>query len=115
MKTLLALLLLIPSLSLGNNFIYLKCDYTTQDHSITWELDLEKNIYLYDGHFYYDELIITDQHYTINFYRDPDGTWLRFQNIIDRYTLEMREEKFKSDGLMEEIQLANCELLDKKI
>ena len=57
MKTLLVLLLLIPSLSLGNNFIYLKCDYTTQDHSITWELDLEKNIYLYDGHFYYDELI----------------------------------------------------------
>ena len=60
MKTLLALLLLIPSFCWSKNFIYLSCDYTTQDHSITWELDLENNIYLYDGHFYYDELIITD-------------------------------------------------------
>jgi len=106
-------LLLIPILSWSNNFIYLKCDYTTQDHSITWELDLEKNIYRYDGHFYYDELIINDQFYTINFYLGE--TWLRFQNIIDRYTLKMREEKFKEDGVMEEIQLADCELLEKKI
>lgn len=112
MKKLLILLLLIPSLSWGKNFIYLKCDYTTQDHSITWEIDLEKKIYRYDRHFYYDELIITDQFYIINFYLGE--SWLRFQNIIDRYTLEMREEKFKEDGLMEEIQLADCELLEKK-
>lgn len=111
MKKFLLLLLLIPSLSWGENYKFLKCVWDSK-HS-------EKVKFLWVNN-KYDELGIFDSEYenTVTILklnnRESGSLVNRYDNeemfiMINNYTLEMKEE-FKSNGTFWKY---NCEIIER--
>tara|TARA_Y100000816_G_C25945589_1_gene493225 strand:+ start:498 stop:842 length:345 start_codon:yes stop_codon:yes gene_type:complete len=111
MKTLLALLILIPSLSWGKNVKHLKC---------VWNSDLIETVKFLMVNTVYDELMIFDSEYEntvtvlkLNI-RESGSLVNRYDNeeifvIINNFTLEMIEET-KSNGSYLKY---NCEIIER--